>query len=347
MTNRLLLNLLKAGLLGDLGEDSQRRKRVEQAAQGVTGWLAGEGRSQFAAAVLCSLDESAVAIDSPVLSHAYRCLLDAWPEAANAFTRHPTELLRAIALQAAMSAAARDQDLEAAAWYVLRTVGALGLSVGRWDEVVRDEAARTDEVVSDRLNGMWLPSPKIGKLRMPPTTGSDGDSPDEGELHAFAEKLGVALRAQIEAQWAVVEASRLRETLLWWHLAAHSDVLGVPYADIGDPALCVFAAALDMRRLVPRVAPVAVEHLLGEAMGSTNGREPSITIASLGSAWERLGSVCDVRVDGYGLVVSSIAASDTDVSVLSVPEEGLTPAGAATLLFRDLQVVGLLDVPAA
>lgn len=194
---------------------------------------------------------------------------------------------------------------------------------------------------------MWLPSPKIGKLRMPSTAGSDDGSPDEGELRAFADKLGVALRAQIEAQWAVVEASRLRERLLWWHLAAYSDALGTPYADIGDPALCVIAAALDMRRLAPRVAPVAVEHLLGEAMTSKNGTEPSITIASLRSAWEQMGSNCDIRVDGYGLVVSSIAASDADVSALSIPEEGLTPAGAATLVFRDLQVVGLLNVPAA
>ena len=346
MTNHLLLNLLRAGLLGDLGDDDQRRERVEAAARDMTGWLVGEGRPKFAAALLSSLDESAAAIDDPVLGYAYGCLVDAWPSVSNAFTRHPTELLRAIALQAAVSAAARDEDLEAAAWYVLRTVGVLGLSVGRWEEVVRDEASRIDEAVSDRLNRMWLPSPDLGKLRMPPTAGSDGGAPDGGELHAFAEKLGVALRAQIEAQWAVVEASRLREALLWWHLAAYSDVLGARYADIDDPALCVIAAALDIRRLTPRVAPVAVEHLLGEAMASKNGTASSITIAKLTSAWERIGPDCDVRVDGYGLVVSSIAASDADVSALTVPE-GLTPAGAATLVFRDLQIVGLLDAHAA
>ena len=345
MSNHLLLNLLKAGLLGDLGDDDQRRERVEAAAREMTGWLAGEGRLAFAAALLSSLDESAVAIDDSVLGHAYRCLVDAWPSVSNAFTRHPTELLRAIALQAAVSAAARDEDLEAAAWYVLRTADVLGLSVGRWEEVIRDEASRIDEAVSDRLNSVWLPSPALGKLRMPPTASSDG-ALDGGELHAFAEKLGVALRAQIEAQWAVVNASLLRETLSWWHLAAYSDALGARYADIDDPALCVIAAALDIRRLSPRVAPVAVEHLLSEAMASKNGTAPSITFANLASAWERIGPGCDIRVDGYGLVVSSIAARDADVSALTVPEE-LTPAGAATLVFRDLQVVGLLDASAA
>ena len=346
MTNHLLLNLLRAGLLGDLGDDDQRRERVEAAAKDMTGWLVGEGRPQFASAMLCSLDESAAAIDDPVLGHAYEFLVEVWPAVPNAFAGRPTELLRAIALQAAVSAAARDEDLEAAAWYVLRTVSVLGLSVGRWEEVVRHEASRIDKAVTDRLNRVWMPSPDIGKLRMPPTAGSDGGSPDGGELSAFAEKLGVALRAQIEAQWAVVEASRLRETLLWWRLAAYSDVLGARYADIGDPALCVIAAALDVRRLIPRVAPVAVEHLLGEAMASSSGTAPSITIANLTSAWERIGPDCDVSVDGYGLVVSSIAASNADVSALTVPE-GLTPAGAATLVFRDLQIVGLLNVRAA
>ena len=346
MTNRLLLNLLRAGLLGDLGDDEQRRARVEAAAQDMTGWLAGEGRPKFATALLCSLDESAAAIDDPVLGRAYECLLDAWPSVSNVFVKHPTELLRAVALQAAVSAAARDQDLEAAAWYVLRTVSALGLSVGRWGEVVRDEASRIDETVSDRLNHIWLPSPDLGKLRMPPTAGSDDGAPDGGELHAFAEKLGVALRAQVQSQWSVVEASRLRETLLWWHLAAYSDVLGARYADIDDPALCAIAAAVDIRQLAPRAAPVAVEHLLGAAMASNSGTAPSITIANLTSAWERIEPECDVSVDGYGLVVSSIAASDPDVSALTAPE-GLTPADAATLMFRDLQIVGLLDVSAA
>ena len=346
MTNRLLLNLLRAGLLGDLGDDEQRRGYVEAAARDMTEWLAGEGRPKFAAALLCSLDESAAAIDDPVLGCAYGCLLDAWPSVPNAFAKHPTELLRAVALQAAVSAAARDQDLEAAAWYVLRTVSALGLSVGRWEEVVRDEASRIDETVSDRLNRMWLPSPDTRKLRMPPTADSDDGSQDGSELSAFAEKLGVALRAQVQSQWAVVEASRLRETLLWWHLAAYSDVLGARYADIDDPALCAIAAAVDIRRLVPRAAPVAVEHLLGAAMASNSGTAPSITTANLASAWERIEPECDVSVDGYGLVVSSIAAGDPDVSALTVPE-GLTPADAATLMFRDLQIVGLLAVSAA
>ena len=345
MTDHLLLNLLRAGLLGDLGDDDQRRERVEKAAQDMAGWLVGEGRPQFAAALLRALDESAAAIDDPVLGHAYECLVDAWPSAPNAFVGHPTELLRAIALQAAVSAAARDQDLEAAAWYVLRTASVLGLSVGRWEEVVRAEASRIDEAVSDRLNRKWLPSLDISKLRMPPTA-SDGGPPYGDELHTFAEKLGVTLRTQTEAQWAVVEASRLRETLLWWHLAGYSDVLGARYADIDDPALCVMAAALDVRRLTPPVAPVAVEHLLGEAMASRTGKAPSITIASLRSAWERIGPDCDVLVDGYGLVMSSIASSIADLSALTVPA-GLTPAGAATLVFRDLQVVRLLDVPAA
>ncbi len=346
MTNHLLLNLLKAGLLGDLGEDEQRRPYVEAAAQGMTEWLAGEGRPKFATALLSSLDESAAAIDDPVLGCAYECLLEAWPFASNVFAKHPTELLRAIALQAAVSAAARDQDLEAAAWYVLRTVSALGLSVGRWEPVVNAEASRIDETVSDRLNVIWLPSPDTRKLRMPPTAGSDDGSQDGSELSVFAEKLGVALRAQVQSQWAVVEASRLRETLLWWHLAGHSDVLGARYADIDDPALCAIAAAVDIHRLVPPAVPVAVEHLLGAAMASNSGAAPSITIANLTSAWERIEPKCDVSVNGYGLVVSSFAASDPDVSALTVPEE-LTPADAATLIFRDLQIVGLLDVSAA
>lgn len=394
----LLLNLLKAGLLGELGDDDQRRERAETAVQGVTEWLMGDGRPRLAAALLRSIDESTAPLDDPVLSYADKCLVDAWPAVRNVFPERPTELLRAIVLQAAVSAAARDDDLEAVTWYVFRTVGALGVPVGRWEAVLGAEASRIDAAVSNRLDLTWLPSADIGELRMPTTTaagpikaprkGSEvlkqalepykdnlegyyqqvsaalgqhvppalagleaaitamvSGSPSGGELKAFAEKLGVVLRAQLKAQWAVVEASRLRETLLWWRLAAHSDVLGKRYADVSDPALCAIAAAMDMRQLSPRVAPIAVEHLLGEAMATNGGTEPSITIADLTTAWKRLGQEHDVDVNGYGLLVSAIAAGSDEVSILAVPE-ALTPAGAATLVFRDLQVIGLLSVHA-
>ena len=395
---QLLLNLLKAGLLGELGDDDQRRERAETAVQSVTEWLMSEGRPRLAAALLRSIDETTAPLDDSVLNYVYECLVDAWPSVRNAFPERPTELLRAIVLQATVSAAARDDDLEAVIWYIFRTVGALGVSVGRWEAVLRPEVSRIDAAVSDRLDLTWLPSTDIGDLRMPTTTvidpikapakvsralkqeldpykdnleghyqyvsaalgrhvppalagfetaitamisGSSGD----GELKVFAAKLGVALRAQLKAQWAVVEASRLRETLLWWRLAAYSDVLDKRYADVSDPALCAIAAALDIRQLSPGVAPVAVEHLLGEAMATNSGTEPSITIAGLTTAWKQLGPECDVNVDGYGLVVSAIAANDAEASVLTIPET-LTPAGTATLMFRDLQVVGLLDARA-
>lgn len=340
MTNHLLLNLLRAGLLSDLGEDDQRLKHAGEAAQNMAEWLAGEGRSKLAAALLRAIDESTAPVDDPVLNYAYNCLLDKWPSARNAFPETPTELLRAITFQAAVTAAADDEDLETANWYVLRTIRALGVSVGRWEEVVRDEISRIDAVVSERLDLVWLPSTDIDELRMPPVVTSD--SLDDSELKTFAQKLGGALRAQLKARWAVVEASLLRESLLWWHLAAYSDVLGERYADVSDPALCAIATALDIRRLTPLTAPTAVEHLLDEAIASSIGTELSITFKDLATAWERIGPKREVSVDGYGLVVSAIAANDPDMSILTLPET-LTPGDAAKSVFRDLQVIGLLS----
>ena len=342
MDNEVLLKLLRVGLLSDLGAEDQRLQHVEATAACVAEWFDGDGRPLLASALLRSFDESSMPTNDPSLSHADECLLDQWPLYRNVFPEPPKEILRAIVFQASISVAAANHDLEAAVWYVLRTAEALQVSAGRWAPVVEGEAARISAAVSRRLEDTWLPSSDVGKLRMPPISETEEAIDELSEMRAFAEKLGGALRGQLEAQWAVVNASQLRERLLWWHLAGYSDTLDERYANVESTAASAIAAAIDIRRLSPPVAPIAVEHLLAAAVIANCKGGASITFADMADAWRQIEPDSGTSVDEAGLVVSAISSGNADASVLPVPE-ALTASEVATLVYRDLQAIDLLN----
>ena len=342
MPNQVLLKLLHAGLLSPLGDKDQRRERAEAASNRVAEWLLGDGRSQLATSLVHSIDESITTISHPVLRVADECLLEQWPSFRNAFSEPPAELLRAMVFQAAISAADSDPTLEAVLSYVLRTAETLKISVGRWQEVVSGEAERINTAVEKRLEAMWLPSPATWKLRMPPTPTLEESGDESSDLRVFAEKVGANLRSHLEAQWAVVGATQLRERLLWWHLAAYSETLRMRYVEAEDSAIRCIAAAVDVWELSPAIAPRAVEHLLTATVDSICEQQAPVSLVDAAKAWQQITSDHEVGVGDGGLVLTAFSSRDASVASSTLPET-FTACDVAVLVYRDLQVLRLLN----
>ena len=109
-------------------------------------------------------------------------------------------------------------------------------------------------------------------------------------VRAGSAAWGRDLRALLARQASLVEASRLREALLWWRLAGRSELLGVRYRQVEDPATCALAAAGDLHRLCPAVTPEAVEHLLADVVSDSGPVDVPLSFDGLAEAWMELSS---------------------------------------------------------
>ena len=394
MSDDLLLRLLQAGLLEALGDDDQRRVRAEAAAVATGEWLALAGRPHFPSAVVLAIDERGEP-RGPAFDHAEERLLHEWPTLRNVYPEGPSELLRAIVLQAVDKAVAADLDLAAAAWYITRTVRDMSISAGRWVRVVDDVISDIDRAVRERLVREWAPTMPESKLVMPKTAADDVGIPEVGsteELHealepyirnleghhpqvsaalgehvppildelvaavdavragsskgsamkTFSAALGRDLRALLAQQARIVEASRLREALLWWRLAGQSELLGVRYRQVEDPATRALAAAGDLHRLCPAVTPEAVEHLLADVVSDSGPLDVPLPFDGLAEAWMELSSSLELR-HSAGPLIGALSLGEQGALPPAMVRD-LTPVEVAVVAFRDLQATRLTSV---
>lgn len=330
MSNDLILRLLRAGLLESLADDDLRRERAEAAAAATGEWLRLAGRPHLASAIILAIDESGEPTGA-AFDHAEGCLLEEWPTLRNAFPERPSELLRAIVLQGVDRAAAADPELAAAAWYVTRTVREMSLSSGRWASVVEDVIGEIDSAVNERLTKEWASAMPQPKLVMPPTA---VDDPGEA-MKTFAAALGRDLRKLLAQQALLIEAAHLREKLLWWRLAGRSELLGERYGQVEDPATRALAAAGDLHRLCPAVAPEAVEHLLADVVSGSEPSDAQLSFDALAAAWPDL-SLSLGLAHSAGPLVSALSLGK-QAALPSEMRRDLSPVEAAVVAFRDLQ----------
>ena len=337
MSNDLVLRLLQAGLLEALGDDDLRRKRAEAAAVKTGEWLGLAGRPHLASAVMLTIDESGEPRGT-AFDHAEECLLHEWPTLRNAFPERPNELLRAIVLQGVDRAVAADPDLAAAAWYVTRTVREMSISAGRWTPVVEGVIGEIDSAVYERMMKEWAPAMPQSKLVMPTTV---ADDPGEA-MKTFAAALGRDLRALLAQQAQVIEASRLRERLLWWRLAGQSELLGERYGQVEDPATRALAAAGDLHRLCPAVAPEAVEHLLADVVSGSEPIDVHLSFDALAAAWTKLSSSLGLA-HSAGPLARALSLGEHG-ALPSAMRRDLSPVEVAVVAFRDLQTTRLTSL---
>lgn len=376
MSDNLLLKLLQAGLLEALGDDDKRQRRAEAAAVAMGEWLALAGRPFFPSAVVHAIDEAGEP-RGPVFEHAEKSLLHEWPALRNAYPESPSELFRAIVLQGVDNAVASDPDLAAAAWYVTGTVRDMSMSAGRWVRVVDDMVGDIDRVVRERLVKEWMPTLDESKMSMAETATGDGEfrkvefieglradlKPYESNLEGhyqqvsavlarhvpaildgFVSALGTDLHALLAQQTKIVEASRLRGMLLWWRFTGRSDLLGMRYRHVEDPAKRALAAAADLHRLCPAVTPEAVEDLLADIVSDSDPPDVSLSFDGLAGAWTELNSSLGLdRVAGP--LLGALSLGDQG-ALPPAMVRNLNPAETAVVAFRDLQATRLTSAVA-
>ncbi len=163
-----------------------------------------------------------------------------------------------------------------------------------------------------------------------------------GAMKAFAAALGRDLRELLAQQARIVEASRLREALLWWRLAGQSELLGVRYGQIEDPATRALAAAGDLHQLCPAVTPEAVEHLLVDVVSDSEPLDVQISFDRLAEAWMKLSPSLELA-HSAGPLIGALGLGEQDALPPAMRRD-LTPVEAAVVAFRDLQTTRLTSV---
>ncbi|MCW2985773.1 MAG: hypothetical protein JWR63_3343 [Conexibacter sp.] len=168
----LIGDLLRAGLLSELGDDPERATKLRSAADRLSAYLQADGRPLVLSVSSEALSESGDDV-SGLLAISERHVADEWETLSNAFPQRPDALLRAVLLAALALAADSDPRVRRASWYALRSRLEEGSS-GRWGETAVRLLAGWDEAIQREIVHLWVPAPASTTLRMPAIAGSEG-----------------------------------------------------------------------------------------------------------------------------------------------------------------------------
>ena len=185
--------LLRAGLLANLGEDQERADRLRAASKHLRDGFLSDARANIPSALLAAVDEDGPS-DVPVLRVARAAIVDKWEMFENAFVQQdPSSILRAVTLDAVVAATEADPQVAAAVWYTLRDVAQV-VSAGRWAQPITGFRNDLDTRVSQRINETWEPTARGSSLRMPSVSAAGKTGPVR--VAGLAE-----FRTAIEEQW--------------------------------------------------------------------------------------------------------------------------------------------------
>jgi hypothetical protein len=150
-------------------------------------------------------------------------------------------------------------------------------------------------------------------------------------LRTFSSELGNKLRDMLLAQERSIESMRLRGDLLWWQQTSFSPSRRVGYSEL-EAVEVPLVAALDLHLLMPKIAPLAAEHMLSELVSRTTN-DPKMTIEELAGA-----AVAGLP-GGAGHAPASVldAIQSTVETPLMTRDYKVNARRFAVLAFRDLQ----------
>lgn len=370
--------LLRKGLLTEVGEDEARLTMVRAASATLSERFRGELRSLVPQALVAAVDGTTDAFARPLVV-ANEELVAKWETVTNAFDGPPVALLRAITLSAVAASAKEDRDLLAAGWYTLRSV-LEEVPAGNWTEPLASLATAWDDTVWEQVAEAWSPAPVSTRITMPAVGKFDDEriainSPAREqaatyatgnwqvfaqnmfpeyanhvgelvgasekaaaeahrrsveELRTYSSELGRKLREVIQAQEASIESMQLRGELLWWYETTFSPSRRVGYSEL-EPAEVPLIAAYDLHLLMPRVAPLAAEHLLSRVVAKAC-RDARVTITELAV----IAGGLDAGTGHAPALVLDAVQSGMETP-LKPRDEEIEAGRAAVLLFRELQ----------
>ena len=172
----ILGQLLRAGLLANLGEDQERANRLRAASKHLRDGFLSDARANIPSALLAAVDEDGPS-DVSALRAARTAIVDQWEMFENAFVQQdPSSILRAVTLDAVVAATEADPQVAAAAWYTLRDVAQV-VSAGRWAKPITGFQNDLDARVSQRINEIWDPTARGSSLRMPSVSAAGKTEP--------------------------------------------------------------------------------------------------------------------------------------------------------------------------
>ena len=158
--------LLKAGLLKNLGDDQERANRLRAASVQLRDHYRNSARSEVPSALLAAVDEDTPA-DLPLLNTARDEIVEQWEMFENAYAQQdPVAILRAVVFDAVIAAARADKQISAAAWYTLRNAAGT-ISAGRWSTQVKSIAATLGAAAASDIDQLWVPEVDTSSIRMP------------------------------------------------------------------------------------------------------------------------------------------------------------------------------------
>ncbi|OAT68669.1 hypothetical protein AWB85_24180 [Mycobacteroides immunogenum] len=161
----LIGDLLRAGLLTQIGEGEDRVEMIRSATGSLAKRFASDLRPLVPHAVVAAIDEtSAVGLDP--MQAADEALVTEWVTCRNVFPEPPAEILRAMLVSAVAAAATTDPRLCAAGWYSIRSAIEL-LPASRWAAPLTELAKTWDDAVWESVAQSWSPEPASTTLRMP------------------------------------------------------------------------------------------------------------------------------------------------------------------------------------
>lgn len=202
---------------------------------------------------------------------------------------------------------------------------------GNWQTFSQQLMGQFEQIVTDLI-------------AIPESLAAESQRRAVAEVKEFAGALGAKLREAIGAQDQAVQAIELRSALLWWRQSRFSERLSVRYDELAGPADIVIAAAHDLHRMVPPLAPISVEHLLADLVASVADGPAKMRLLDLAPSAEIAVLPDNPHGATPATLVDALAHAGTTTSLLDENTE-ITPARAAVLVFRDLQARRLAAAP--
>lgn len=191
--------LLRAGLLTQIGESEDRVRFVRAASAALADRLGSELRLLVPHALVAGVDESSSGTVEPLIA-ADEALSAEWSTYRNAFAEPPVEILRALLIAAVSSAAEKDSELLAAGWYALRSTIDF-VPVSRWQAPLTELVESWDEAVWADLESSWSPVAVSSTFRMPAVSKFEEDTIGvDSNARTQAQTFAAATNWQVFAQ---------------------------------------------------------------------------------------------------------------------------------------------------